>query len=272
MINQQSHFFQSNQHWLFGELFIPIGKHHSKGYVICAPFAEEKKSAHRTLVDMAVRLCENGYPVLLFDYAGCGDSTGDFCNTTLSLWINDIYNAIDFFKQETGIENIGLIGLRLGAFLMVQPEVSFCNEYILIEPVINLSRYFKQILRQKLMKELITDGQVSSNRNQLIKNLDEKQNIDFDGYEISPLFHSELKQYSGLEEYIPRLNKPTLFLHISHIDKMSRVVAKLHPLLTENKSISFQLLKLDPFWDRIENVYYAPMLETVINFCTRNHD
>ena len=272
MIKQQSYSFESYKESLFAELFIPTTNSLSKAYVICAPFAEEKKSAHRSLVDLAKSLSEKGFPVLLFDYSGCGDSSGEFCDATLTNWIKDINNAISFLKEKTGIKHTGLIGLRLGAYLLLQKGISPCDEYVLIEPVINPSKYFRQILRQKLMKELITDGKVSSNRNELVRNLGQQQSIDFDGYEISPAFYDELKQYSGLEVNISSVHKPTLFLHISHTGKISREVEKFHPSLEENNNILFRQLKLEPFWERIENAQYNPMIDEVVNFCTHNHE
>ena len=272
MSKQQSYFFESCKESLFVELFVPTTNSLSKAYVICAPFAEEKKSAHRSLVDLANSLSEKGFPVLLFDYSGCGDSSGDFGDATLSAWIKDINKAISFLKEKTGIKHTGLIGLRLGAYLLLQKGISPCDEYALIEPVVNPSKYFKHILRQKLMKELITDGKISSNRNELVRNLGQQQSIDFDGYEISPTFYEELKQYLGLGEEIRSLHKPTLFLNVSHTGKIRREVEKLQPYLEENDHIVFRQLKLEPFWERIENAQYSLMIDEVVNFCVHNHE
>lgn len=269
---QQSHYFSSENDILHGALFLPKNNIKNKGYIVCSPFAEEKKSAHRSLFELANHLSDKGFPVLLFDYAGCGDSHGEFKDSSLSQYMRDVNNAISFLKQETEVSEIGLIGLRLGAYLIMQNKVAPCEEYVLIEPVINPNKYFKQILRQKLMKELITDGQVSSKRSKLMESLDTHQSIDFDGYEISPEFYHDLKQYSSLEKELFVVNKPALFIHISHTRKTNREVGKLLVFMEQNKNIFYKQLKLEPFWSRIENPQYEPMIHEVINFCTQNNE
>jgi pimeloyl-ACP methyl ester carboxylesterase len=55
--------------------------------------------------------------VLSFDYYGTGDSGGDYRDGTVSGWVADAALAIDVLKQKMKVEQVCLVGLRLGATL-----------------------------------------------------------------------------------------------------------------------------------------------------------
>ena len=96
-------FFKSNGFNLFSVFYEPESFSSSlsrKAYIICHPFAEEKKSSHRILVELAHALVKKGFFVLLFDLRGCGDSEGDDSDITISAWQQDIKNAISYLKTE----------------------------------------------------------------------------------------------------------------------------------------------------------------------------
>ena len=75
---------------------------------------------HRAFRQLSILLARAGYHVLRFDYFGTGDSSGrsDEANTTQ--WIEDIKAAIDELKDMSAVNQIALIGTRLGAPLAVE--------------------------------------------------------------------------------------------------------------------------------------------------------
>lgn len=86
---------------------------------------------YRQYVRSARKLCQAGFYSMRFDIPGIGDSDGHFNERGLtSENIDHIVQAIDFFKAETGIERIGLLGLCGGAYMalfsgVVDPRVDF---------------------------------------------------------------------------------------------------------------------------------------------------
>ena len=68
-------------------------------WVVCPPFAEEEKSAHRTLVELADALVSGGDAVFFFAYRGTGDSDGDFAEVSLTAWRADIEAALIFVRS-----------------------------------------------------------------------------------------------------------------------------------------------------------------------------
>lgn len=57
----------------------------------------------------------NGRECLLLDYSGCGESSGDFADGTLSKWCDEILALL----EACGIERVTLIGSSMGGWLML---------------------------------------------------------------------------------------------------------------------------------------------------------
>lgn len=111
--------FSSDGYELYGVLHLPYRMSHDKpvpAVVFCHGFTGNKVEAHRLFVTMARRLEKHRIASLRFDFRGCGDSSGDFIDTTVMGEIDDACNAINFICTQPGIDRnrIGLIGLSLG--------------------------------------------------------------------------------------------------------------------------------------------------------------
>lgn len=88
-----------------------------RAVVLCQPMGPEYIRAHRSFVQLATRLARAGFPVLRFDYFGCGDSAGETEDASLGRWIADVDRAIDEARRRSGRSRVSLVGLRLGAAL-----------------------------------------------------------------------------------------------------------------------------------------------------------
>jgi pimeloyl-ACP methyl ester carboxylesterase len=87
------------------------------GAVLCAPLGEEYIRFHRVYRQLAFRLSSLGFPVLRFDFYGCGDSSGNCQQWQISHWLADISTAIGEIRRRSGVMKVCLIGLRLGGTL-----------------------------------------------------------------------------------------------------------------------------------------------------------
>jgi exosortase A-associated hydrolase 2 len=185
----------SGDSWLGGMMHTPSGTPVGS-VLICEPLFEERKSAHRTLVDMARALCADGFGVLRFDYRGCADSGGEFPDFSVPDWLADIQAAAGYLRQHFPQKPGGVLGLRLGATLalkaMTDPAVAPFDFSVLWEPVVNGRDYLDTELRKKLMKEMMTFGKSRCTREALMADLAAGRGIDFDGYLISPRLHQDL--------------------------------------------------------------------------------
>ncbi|HWZ46034.1 MAG TPA: alpha/beta hydrolase [Candidatus Saccharimonadales bacterium] len=110
-------YFGDVSHSLFGCYLEPPSAWRKCAVIVCQPLGHEYINCHRALRQLAVRLSEAGFPVLRFDYFGCGDSSGDCKEGSVTQWLKDISTAIAEARRRTGLEQVCLVGLRLGASL-----------------------------------------------------------------------------------------------------------------------------------------------------------
>ena len=180
-------FFASGQHQLFGVFHDPGAAPTARlPFVFCHPFGEEKLWAHRVFVTFARALAQRGHPVLRFDYAGNGDSGGDFRDSTVVTALADIGCAVDVLKERCGAPTVGLLGLRLGATLAnhLAGRRSDVSALILWAPVVQGERYMQELLRINLTTQMAVFKQIRADRAQLVQSLRDGQPVNVDGYEV----------------------------------------------------------------------------------------
>ncbi len=127
-------------------------------WIICPPFAEEEKSAHRTATEIALTLQARGQASLLFCYRGTGDSEGEFAKATLADWRADIAAAVALAQQRAPGAETELLGVRLGASLAYL-ERERASRLLLIEPILSGRSMLSQLnMRQKMRVQMAGGG------------------------------------------------------------------------------------------------------------------
>lgn len=93
----------------------------SPAVVICHGFVGNRIGADRLFVKAARALAAEGFAVLRFDYAGCGESEGDYGRTGMSSWIDQTRYALDTVLDLDFIDhsNVTLLGHSLGGAVAV---------------------------------------------------------------------------------------------------------------------------------------------------------
>jgi len=139
---------------LFGCYHEPdLARRRQCAVIICQPIGHEYINCHRALRQLAVRLAEVGFPVLRFDYYGCGDSSGNAEAGTISRWLEDISEAIFQVKQRSKLDTVCIAGLRLGGALaaMLGAERGDIESMLLWDPVVDGKSYLEDL--QLVQKE-----------------------------------------------------------------------------------------------------------------------
>lgn len=114
---RQSTWFGSQSRPLLGSIHVPDGCTARGAVVLCPPLGKEQIDSYRALALMAQKLCAAGLLVLRFDYAGTGDSAGDQDEKQIvEQWQDSVVSAVDFVRA-CGVEDVALVGLRVGALL-----------------------------------------------------------------------------------------------------------------------------------------------------------
>ncbi len=189
-------FFKNGKHSLFGIIHTPENpppQSEKIGIVFCHPFAEEKLISHRVLVNMSRYLTKEGIYCLRFDYMGHGDSSGNFEDATISTRISDIQTAIAYLKSQTGVEKVGLLGLRLGAALaaLSADDTFFSNPLVLISPIIKGKTYIRQCLRSNLATQMAVYNKIDQDRKALVNELMNGNKINIDGYLLTKRMYEQ---------------------------------------------------------------------------------
>jgi dienelactone hydrolase len=207
-----------NNYHLFGFLFQPKIKNvnNRKGVIFCDSLMDEKCFSHRVLVNFARLLQANGYFAFLFDYYGNGDSEGDFENTRLDTYLSDVKAAAAFFREETKVEEVCLLGLRFGSVFasLFAAEEERVERLILWSPVIDAGKYMYDSLRSNLNAQFAAHKKIRFNRDQLVEQIKNNILVMVDGYGISRDFYLSLSQVN-LEEIKMRSEIKTLLVDIS---------------------------------------------------------
>jgi len=237
-----SFYFRTSEKSLFGCYHRPRGKNQRDcGVVLCYPLGQEYIWSHRTFRQLAVGLSRVGFPVLRFDFTGCGDSEGDCDQWRIHQWKTDIESGIAELKTRGEVKKICLIGLRLGATLarMVGINREDIEGMVLWDPVINGMDYVEE-LKSRHHKHLVRYGSVP--KNLTLENKDQ----EVLGFTITTNFLTDLQAINLLTVSSP-YTKRILFIQSTEIPygkELESQIRKTHPLL------EFQHLPSNPIWIR----------------------
>ena len=144
-------------------------------WVICPPFAEEDKSARRTLTELCQKLQGRGEASLLFSFRGTGDSDGDFADATIEAWRDDVVAACREAARRAPHARLCLLGVRLGASLAALAAAEAkATRLILIEPLLAGRPYLAAMGQRKKLRAMMTSADSDQARSDQARS-DEKQ-------------------------------------------------------------------------------------------------
>jgi len=109
--------FQSGGRRLVGIISFPDPEPQTPNpaVVVLHGWGSYRAGPHRCLVELARELARRGSAALRFDFAGRGDSAGDYWEADLDAMIADAVAAADFLSGKTGAEELAAAGLCSGA-------------------------------------------------------------------------------------------------------------------------------------------------------------
>ena len=160
--------FENLDQQLVGILYTPIDlrfKDKSPGIVMLHGFTGNKAESHRLFVQVARKLCANGYNVLRFDFRGSGDSDGEFEDMTVQGEISDAKTAISFLMKQKTVDKsmVGVLGLSLGGRVasILATEDKRVRFVVLYSPALGaLRKHFEQDLGKEKLQRLFSGKSV----------------------------------------------------------------------------------------------------------------
>jgi pimeloyl-ACP methyl ester carboxylesterase len=107
--------------------------------VLCNATGHEGTRSFRNLQQLAIRLSQDGFEVVRFDFACTGNSTGRDELATLEQWRSDIAAVVDRIRHDHALDPshraVSVLGVRLGATLLAQTPLSGIDKAVLWDPV-----------------------------------------------------------------------------------------------------------------------------------------
>ena len=235
-------FFPSGELQLFGIWrATPNAK---RVWILCPPFAEEEKSAHRTLTEIALSLQARGQASLLFCYRGTGDSEGDFGRAKLADWRADIGAAITAATSRAPDAEIALLGVRLGASLAYL-ERARAARLLLIEPILSGRSMLSQLSARQKMRVQMAGGGAALPAG------------DLDGWPLGEALRDDLNALD--------LREATLFEGQSQVWSVGPRDAVAAPLQSFAEQIGAQsrAVVMPAFWNLLDYTPPTPLLESL---------
>ena len=266
-------------HGLVGAWHVPTGEP-TGGLVFCAPLFEERKSAHRAMVEAARALCEAGFLVLRFDYRGCGDSPGAFSDSGPDDWDADAQVAFSALADALGVAApgdaaaartgppLGLLGLRYGAVCALRTAVAQAADFLILwEPVLSGRDYLDEECRKAMVSGMVTFGRGRGSRRFMHDELAAGRQVDLDGYAVSPLLGQALQDLDLGREAESWRGK-TLLVQMRPLDRPTPAVARLSAVWESvDRHPDIRCLVGPPFWRQLGLTEVGALIDGTRAWC-----
>src|SRR5437762_1000154 len=133
-----AYFFHTAAQPLFGIYAPPRARvARDQAVLLCAPVGHEYVRTHWALRQLADRLTHAGFHLFRFDYSGLGDSWGDFESASVEQWLADTRTALGELIDTSGVRDVTILGVRLGATLAVRAlQEQPVRRLVLWDPVV----------------------------------------------------------------------------------------------------------------------------------------
>jgi exosortase A-associated hydrolase 2 len=221
----------------------------ARGMVFCHPFADERRLSARVMVRMARVLAAAGVAVLRFDMTGCGDSEGSFAEATLGGWTRDAGAALGWLRDDLASDDVGLLGLRLGAAIAARAASADgrAPRLVMWAPVVSGAEGILRDLKRKKVRAMLTGGKAGGEKRE-----GEEWPIDLDGWPVGREMFEELSGLDLAAEDMT-LAGQALVVQISFRAKVESGVEKLAARLEEaGARTEVEAIRAEPFWNPLD--------------------
>ncbi|WP_267428348.1 alpha/beta fold hydrolase [Methylobacterium sp. GC_Met_2] len=129
-----------------------------RGVVLCGTLGFEQLSAYRAWRELAAQIADAGCATLRFDFPGDGNSA-DVEVMRAEILVGAITRAVRYLRAEACVDEIVVVGLRLGATLAaLSAAASSIDRLVLLAPFTSGHAYLREMrLRSRTVDRLPTD-------------------------------------------------------------------------------------------------------------------
>ncbi|CAN5618829.1 hypothetical protein BH20ACT2_BH20ACT2_08560 [soil metagenome] len=223
-IQVDAEFFGEPGGRMLGLLHRPIDGEPRAGVLICPSLHAELMVNYRREVLLANALAELGYAAQRFHYRGSGNSEGRDEDLSLDTMGADAHRWARRLVDR-GVDRLGVFGVRFGALVGAGVARQFpAAPLALWQPTVTGDRYFREVLRTQLMREMKGGSSSRPAGSSLTDELDRASTIDVLGYSIHRTLHASAEGSSLVDELGPA-PRPVLVVQISRETDLSAELA-----------------------------------------------
>jgi exosortase A-associated hydrolase 2 len=144
--------------------------------------------SRKLLADLGRELVARGVAVVLPDLFGTGDSDGDFSESSIEAWLQDLELSVRFTSDQ-GIDLQAVVATRLGCALVVEAAsrgvIPAVNRSVFWAPVVDGARHLNQFLRLRVAASMM-GGEGRESLGDLRSLLAAGHCVEVAGYGVSP--------------------------------------------------------------------------------------
>jgi uncharacterized protein len=248
-------FFGSSAEPLFGVYHAPDSTSvRSAGVVLCYPMGQEYMRAHRAFRQLAFLLSRAGFHVMRFDYYGTGDSSGDGEEATAERWIDDIAAALDELKDTADVDELAVVGLRMGALLsaFATAERKDVTRLVLWDPIVSGAEYLNEVLSDHTGESFASNGNGATSG--------AAQTLGIMGFPMSATLRSGIERLR-LTDTAPRSGTEYMVV-VSDVNEDQRTL--LSTLEGGGGEVTFRRVPSEGNWNEVDNFGSALIPQAII--------
>ena len=246
---EETTFFEHRGERMFTVTHIPAHATAEVGLVICCSILVEHLTNYRREVLLARRLAAGGMAVQRFHYRGAGHSTGDESQTTLASMVDDALAAADRLQARAGVRQVAFMGTRFGALVAAQAAGARPGGLLVFwEPVIDADRYFRELIRARLIHELKDMRRAYGAADAWKAEMARQGLVEIMGY---PLFHNlyESARGAGLQARLPDTMPAVLVVQMGGGSAVRPATEQLRAWIAERGGTTqIEVVPEDPVW------------------------
>jgi len=237
--------------------------------LILPPFAEEANRSRRLFSTLCQQLSALGWHCYLPDFYGTGDSEGDFADSDLELWQQDLCQWLATAKFT---QPLHLLACRFGALQLLQiwpalQQIIQTGKVLLWQPQLDNQKFLQQLFRQYQATLLLQSSKGLSAAEQLANGLA----VEIAGYDISPKLYSQIKALTP-EPGLWR-QQSICWLELSTLPQLPVPAIKVWQQIAADEATSAQvLLALPAFWLQQEPLPVDELIKQSLWFLTADQN
>lgn len=247
MIEETAEHFWDGMGCLRGMLHRPTRSECSKALVMCPPFGEERKSSARILTLAARALARRGFFVMRFDYYGTGESDGNIAQVSVEHWLHDIREAQQYLAVRSGVQSVGVLGIRFGATLaaLLPTEQAPLPLLVLWGPLLSGDACIEETRRHLDATRLVTASRAGELPDEVFARTG---GWDMGGFRLTSRFARELKRIVLPEGARARAQRVVLLVFSGRRGVSSEHVELAEKLTTPSGDAHCWTYPARPFW------------------------